>query len=335
MQLKTFFQSSLVFNSYLIGYKGRGESILVTLEADDEIVFSGVIDSYELKNNNETINLLEKLKIKELDFLCWSHHHDDHTKGFLNIMNAHVTKKTRLIYPQNVNMLKEHSEITQKIADEISKIAAYDLRKKDKPKIHPIGNYRPLLSQILEYTPGKTSTYKNESNAYKFMVEAFTPVSEVIENRKITEKSHNSNDYSVSLLIKIGKASFFYASDIQDVTIQLMETEYLPEKIDYVKIPHHASKHSLKLLKLQQFSRLQEKKSNVACTSEYINSRLPDQEVINEYNLYFPEIYVTGQEGNYGHDFGIIHTEYNVLTGKFTTNLERNAYKIHSNITIH
>ena len=75
------YSNSLFFEVYLIGYNSQGESILFFLRTDEGVIYSGVVDCYTYKSINKTIDLLKKENIEKIDFLCWTHPHDDHSLG--------------------------------------------------------------------------------------------------------------------------------------------------------------------------------------------------------------------------------------------------------------
>lgn len=315
------FLEKLKFNIYVIGYKGQGESIVFTLENDYNIIYSGVIDSFEKENINETINLLnEELNIEKLDVLCWTHPHEDHTKGMNNLMANYTSDKTKIIYPANIYNIKQENEHMKKTSDELRKIILS--KKHKKPKLYPVNGYKLVDRRQLGNQPGKS---------YELSVVALTPVSEVLERRILQGKKDNPNDYSISLLVSIGGVSFLFGGDIQDITIRKVDTDYLPDKIDYVKIPHHSSKHSLALL--NWFNKAN--KSSISCTTEYSSSNLPDNRVLEQYKLYFNEIYFTNKNDETCQGVGVIHTVYDIIDNSFLTNTKKDAYAIHkSNINI-
>ncbi len=88
----------IVLENYVIGYKKEGESIVVLFKQDDDVIFSMVIDSYE-RSANETIKILEKNKVKTLDFLVWTHPHKDHSVGIKRILDLFCNINSKIIFP--------------------------------------------------------------------------------------------------------------------------------------------------------------------------------------------------------------------------------------------
>lgn len=83
------YSNSLFFEVYLIGYNSQGESILFFLRTDEGVIYSGVVDCYTYKSINKTIDLLKKENIEKIDFLCWTHPHDDHSLGIDKLLGKH------------------------------------------------------------------------------------------------------------------------------------------------------------------------------------------------------------------------------------------------------
>ena len=85
---KTFCVSSfnnLIVSLYVVGYKNIGEAIIVLFrdktDEEEKVVMSMVIDSYETKGLKLVHEVLKKYNVKNLDFVCWTHPHCDHSPG--------------------------------------------------------------------------------------------------------------------------------------------------------------------------------------------------------------------------------------------------------------
>lgn len=81
---------------------GIGESIIINLLPIDKW---GVVDCYSNSKNpryNPTLNLLDKQKVTELEFLCWTHPHHDHYKGLSHVLKHYENKIKRIwMFPSN------------------------------------------------------------------------------------------------------------------------------------------------------------------------------------------------------------------------------------------
>ena len=117
---------NLYLEVYLLGYPGQGESILFlikTIEDKDVILYSGVIDSYENNGTNKTIELLECLNIKKLNFLCWTHPDIDHSLGIDTILQRYTNKETRVVLPDALLYLEERlTDKAKEICQNINKV---------------------------------------------------------------------------------------------------------------------------------------------------------------------------------------------------------------------
>lgn len=298
--------NSLKISVYLIGYERLGESIVFVLENDFGIFYSGVVDSFKREDNNKTIEILDRLGVNTLDLLVWTHPHEDHTLGMCELIDRYTTEDTRIVYPSNVYNVNQNIESIRETSEKIEQILTSQKRKK------------PILRGINGYSPIYKCQIGNQINkSFEFQVIALSPVSEIIEKRIFNGKVNTPNDYSISLLISLGGINFFLGGDIQDTTINRIEEMYLPNKIDYVKIPHHASKHSTKLL--DWFDKLD--KSSISCTTEYRSSNLPSMNVIAKYKNFFREIYTTNINPQNPVGFGVIKTVYDVINNSFSTNI--------------
>jgi len=302
----------LIFNVYLIGYKNQGESIIFTLENDFGIAYSGVVDCFEVQNENETIKLLDKLGIKNLDIVCWTHPHEDHSIGIEKVLSNYVSEKTRIVFPNGLNQL-EYSYSDKRIEEAIAIINEILVSPKiKKPKIRPVCDVKNI---------DKRRVGNQVQGSYQLEVTSFTPISDIIEKRELLDKLYTFNDYSVALLISIGGYNFLLSGDIQDTSIDKIEEFAIPEKIDYIKIPHHSSEHSLKLKSWLNV----ENKTSVSCTTEYASSSLPRIPVLDTYNFFSNKVFCTNKK-DCTDGFGMIHTIYNVLTKELDTELYGSAY---------
>jgi beta-lactamase superfamily II metal-dependent hydrolase len=89
-----FFDEKLIFEVHVIGYENLGESIVLFLRADDKIVFSGMVDCYEQDSINQSVEVLKEFNCTHLDFVCLTHPHMDHVKGFRFVLENYCDKDT-------------------------------------------------------------------------------------------------------------------------------------------------------------------------------------------------------------------------------------------------
>ena len=77
--------------TYIIGYKNEGESVLFFVRADGGISFSGLIDCFRLRDIDKINDILKENGVKKLDFICWTHPDLDHSKGLKDIIQNYAS----------------------------------------------------------------------------------------------------------------------------------------------------------------------------------------------------------------------------------------------------
>ena len=98
-----YFEKDLCIETYVIGYKNEGESILFFVRADGGISFSGLVDCYKLDDVDKVKDILQENEIEKLDFICWTHPDLDHSKGLVDIIKNYVSQKTNIWIPEGVD----------------------------------------------------------------------------------------------------------------------------------------------------------------------------------------------------------------------------------------
>lgn len=82
---------NLLIIIFVIGYKKRGESIVVLFldKSSNTVIYSIIIDSFKYCNINKTIEILNSYNIESIDILCWSHPDLDHTWGIDELLKVY------------------------------------------------------------------------------------------------------------------------------------------------------------------------------------------------------------------------------------------------------
>lgn len=75
---------NLKFRIFTIGYASEGESVLGVIDNGDRHLYSFVIDSFQINNNNNstfngTLEKIKELKISSIDAFIWTHPDTDHS----------------------------------------------------------------------------------------------------------------------------------------------------------------------------------------------------------------------------------------------------------------
>lgn len=309
-----FFLKSLILDIYLIGYKEIGESILFIVYTDNEPSYCGIVDCYAEEDLNVTLDLLDQLNIKKLNFFCWTHPDLDHSLGIKKVLSKFDLRETKIILPENISgseyEYNDELNETFKFINEGIK----PLRGRHKLDVKTASDYKNLL--ILDYN--------NPSGLpFRMSIQSVAPNSTIVRSRLQTTRFHK-NDYSIGLVLSIGEVNVLLLGDVENTTLNSFEEYYIPEKIEYIKVPHHTSNGSNKLLAFLN----KESKTEVACTTIFKSNNIPDRTLINRYKDFAKEFYCTGLlQGAPSNDFGIIKTSFDIVQKKYNVELRGNSYR--------
>lgn len=312
MMKRKLFDKNLDFEINLIGYKDKGESIVFFLRADGKVTYTGLVDCYAEEAENVVLTLLENEKITHLDFVCWTHPHDDHTVGMDKIISDFCDEKTLFWLPPFVS---KDVEMCSSVAQDIYTTLFQILESKKRSKM----NVREASdAKILE----KFECCGNVSiNPYIFEIRSFAPDTTLLGSLKVRERFDMGNVYSVGLIINIGHFYVVLAGDVENRTIKCIPDFNfdIKDTIDYVKIPHHASSSSSYLI--DKFNELGVSAPAVATTTVYRIHKLPDKKILKKYISWGSktEIYATGDIENAEYDkesSGIVKTTFDIIAQK-------------------
>lgn len=308
-------RDNIILDIYLIGYRHEGESIVFIIYADGAVFYSGVIDCYEYNDLNKTIEILEKEKIAKLDFICWTHPDKDHSIGIDKLINSYAGERTKVFLPGHIN--GEEYQYNERIRDTFRYInETVASKKRKKFKVRDVSD-----NQILHYMQFTDAVRK----VYEFKISSIAPNSTILRANDF-RKTIKKNDYSIGLILNLGEFNCLFAGDIENRTIDNMEDFYIPEVIDYIKIPHHASESSDKLLEYLDY----ENKCGLACTTVFRTSNLPKKNIIKRYEKYVRELYSTGKVGYDDMcDYGIIHVKCDIINKRMKTILKGNSERLY------
>lgn len=320
-----FYENSLEFEINLIGYKQQGESIVFYILADGKIVYSGLIDCYKINKRNYVAEFLNEKGIKELDFVCWTHPHDDHTKGLDEIFNRYCTSNTKFwttdIQPSDYGLYSEESAQIYKVLKDI-----HLSKEKERVTIKYAKNHTILEKLVCTGT-----------SRYLFEISSFAPNSTILAERKLMNKDEQGNLYSMGLMINIGRYYILLGGDVENPTFRLLEDFELEIPIDYMKIPHHGSLTGA--LIVDRMRSLNINAPSVATSTVYRKGSIPKRETIQKYQKWgTKEIYCTGainKEKMEEEEYGVIRTNFDVLEKrcyKIETILEKNATLVKDDI---
>lgn len=274
--------NNLFLNFYLIGYESEGESILITItstEPEKKIYYVAIIDSYETKNINVTTKLLEnilddyKQKDKKIDLLCWTHPHDDHSKGMLNILKKYCAQETLIVTPNLFYMP------TNNFTNEVNEIISFIRNMSFNKRVPKRANL-----EILEGEDDlQIVNVGNAEDTYQMKVKNYGPYSNVAYMQNPDDI--DLNKLSISLMLSINGFNIFLGGDTHNMNINSFRN--FPEHINLLKIPHHTSPTAKDLAKRLNIL----DPTEIACTTIY--NKLPEKELLKKYIDLSQEIFCT------------------------------------------
>lgn len=302
---------------YLIGYQTEGESILFLVKEKDTVVFSALIDSYELDGLNKSMEILTQAGVTNLDFICWSHPDEDHTVGMLNILKR-FCNKTCFLSPYGVNgkcydVFKYSSE-GQSIMDFIACLSHESKREKH---IHCTASVCPFQSMGIL----KVTFSDKLSNDLVLSISAYSPINSEI-NRYISmePKKVKKNCFSISLVFDLGGEQFLFSSDVENSTIRHMNVEDF-DHVLLLKTPHHTSSSSDDL-----YASFRKRRYKIPLSLTTVNTKygLPDKAVIRDNSDVFDLLYSTDtSEQDSVVKYGCIEYGFHPLEGNIRADIEK------------
>ena len=303
MMRKLLFKDSLKLELNVIGYHDRGESIIFFIKTDGYVAYTGLVDCYKTEDQNAVKSVLEEEQVKRIDFVCWTHPHDDHTVGLDEVWDQYCTEETCFcctdILPEDSEL---YSEEAMSVFENIKDIHISRKRKKVR------------IMYLKDSTLAERLQCVGNTNKYEFKIQSFAPNSAILGERLICDKEEKGNAYSIGLFLFIGEYSIMLAGDVEDPTIRRIADWNLEYPVDYVKIPHHGSKSASFLT--DTMSSLDILPPCIASTTLFRIHKLPQEEILDKYfDWGCNEIYATGNinETKAGIGYGIIKTTFDIL----------------------
>lgn len=311
---KILVEKKLYIDIYLIGYRAEGESIIFVIYTDDKVDYVGVVDSYEVDGHNITIEILNKLNIKRIDLLCWTHPDKDHSLGIDKLINI-VDENSNIVIPYGLERIKD--QLKPNILDNYEKINQISIVKQNYSVIEVMQDTKMDRKRVYQHINIKPMDYE-------FNITALSPHSSINKKRLLSKANKlKINDYSIAFYIRLGVCNFLFAGDIENQSLQRIYFEDIPESYEYVKIPHHASETSEEI-----FNTIftEDTINEMACTTTATvgGTRLPNEKIIKRYNTCTKEIYCTDNNmsfinnemyNNSAHDKGVIYCRFDILNG--------------------
>ena len=311
---KLFFEDSLKLELNVIGYHDQGESIVFFIKTDGIAAYTGLMDCYKTEDQNAVKMVLEKEQVEKIDFVCWTHPHDDHTQGLGEIWKQYCTKDTCFCCTDIIQAdLDLYSEEAKLLFQNIRGIHTSSKRKKMR------------IMYLKDSTQAERLLCVGNTKKYEFRIQSFAPNSAILGERFIGSRDQQGNAYSVGLFLFLGQYSIMLAGDVENQTIRRIADGDIEYPVDYIKIPHHGSKSASFLPdKMRGLNLLA---PDIAATTLFRIHSLPEEQVLAKYdNWGCGEIYLTGnmEKGKDTVGYGIVKTTFDIL--------EQNEYDIETEL---
>lgn len=244
---------------------GSGDCILLNIENKNILIDGGNESTYLIEEYNEII-----LKGEQIDLLIVTHHDDDHIKGVLDLfryieLKGTMPKISNIVFnsPRKItNRLKieeESNHLSYKQSYELENFLIKNTSIKWFTSLDKeLKGICESLTQSLEiemFSPSEETLLKYASNKGAYLNSDYrcdwqSPLS--VLNKNLDDKSQDtslSNETSIVIFILFGEKKILLAGDIipkcLNNIIDKLRKDQIQLKLDYFKLPHHASYRSL------------------------------------------------------------------------------------------
>lgn len=323
-------KETLIVEIYTIGYEPEGEGIIIKILVDKQTIFCAAIDCYEIDDENKSLEILKQ--VSKIDLICLTHPDTDHCKGLEKVLQM-SDEKTKILYP--INVLDKNQRYSKSVESVLKEIAYYinmNKNNKKKPKIIACCENMNIEDSI---------RFKDAKTGYSYPLEinTYSPVTEVIERKsanrylELGQGRLDNNQYSIMASIVIGNFKMLFCGDIEDNTIEIVNSKIKQNNIKfflggihYLKIPHHCSNSSTKMFEL--LSDIHTISNSI--TTVYRKRNLPDKEILEKYRKISDDIYCTSdvERKNNKEKYGIVKFTVNILEKTIKTEMMYNATQI-------
>ena len=308
-----FFEEHLCIETYIIGYKNQGEAILFFVRADGGISFSGLVDCFCVKDMNKVNDVLEGNGIKELDFICWTHPDFDHSNGLKDIIRKYASEKTYIWIPEGVDI--NEIKCSKEVKELFLQLKECTMDADAEYNVYSVSDKKDLMYY------NSICFYKN-MDSFPLEIISYAPNSKIIRKQTYMDK-FIKNDRSVFLVVALGSVRIFLTGDIEDETIEKIPEEFFEDHIHIMKIPHHGSDSSGKMLDLGWQG------CDVACSTVFRmgNINLPLSDIMKQYGEISDFLLCTGKANKCREteQYGMVKIITDITENKFSVNLEGNA----------
>lgn len=269
---------------FILGNSIEGESIVFILYGDNKVLYSCVVDSFKYKNELAIVRVLKNEIEENISDLFWTHPHDDHAKGIIDIIKQFKPKN--IYVPENlINLSEKNAKESNDVLNFINSYEKLDRRRKQ---------YCPFIRSASVNKIVRDAAYFMVDKKVRFSIMALAP-SNCITRRKYIKGDFNSlNDYSIAIVINVGDFSFLLTGDIQNKMIHCIAEEltYDISCPNILKIPHHGSCDSLDIMSLFDDD------IDISITTSKKSSSLPKEDAIMFYKSRSEHVFKINDESD-------------------------------------
>ena len=313
---------TLIVKIFVIGYRERGESIVILFFDKTNVVYSIVIDSYKAKKSEFfTSKILDDNKVSKLNILCWTHPDIDHSVGIEELFEQYCDNESSVYVPIYMNgMNTDPIEYNKDDIETINKF--FTINDRTHKCIKPVSANIGGKSHMTEIV------FSDELHEIKTKIEVYAPHADCLVEKIRTNSKIKKNQLSIFLMLQVGPYVFDFSGDVENMAITNMNEEPFNNPL-FLKIPHHSSKTSDKLL-----GRLKNSSQSMSCTTTYYSQRLPQIEILNEYQKRYSHLHSTGLSKEDKYSYGVLEYVFD-LFGARNVHIKRhgNACKITNDLT--
>ena len=295
---------NLIVKTYVIGYQERGESIVVLFLEEDKVLYCIVIDSYKAKDVEFlTSKILQDNHVEHINILCWTHPDIDHSVGIEELFDTYCDRNSSVYIPNYMNG-KDTDPIAYNKDDQARIAKLFSINDRIHKCIKPVSANSGCRGNMIDFA------FSDTQHEIKIQIEVYAPHCDYLVENVIADKKIKKNDLSIFLMLKVGPYMFDFCGDAENRTIAKMNETPFNEPL-FLKIPHHASKSSDKML-----NRLKITSQSMSCTTTYYSQGLPDADMLNLYKSKFQHLHSTGLSKNDSNTFGILEYVFDLFGSK-------------------
>ena len=188
-----------------------GDSDAILIESNGHF---GLVDA--ARNDNLTINYLQSVGVKYLDFVIATHLHDDHIGGMGKVANSFVNSKTNFYYRNITNGYADSAE-------------PYDLLKS---VVNSMRNNAANLHEVTNSNP--------KFSMGDFTIELLNTESASSDEKMNGKVAGGNKDTIVAYIQYKGKYGTLLTGDIESQDEYRMVSKLSSRPVDVLKIAHHS-----------------------------------------------------------------------------------------------